>query len=225
MGSCNTTQNERGGKDLLLKICEEIECDVQIGTDDDPQEILTGTAHGAVVGDMVRINSTELGTNDDVTADQLYFIVSVPSTTAVKISATPGGTAITFDEALTDVDFEFFKTVGGLRSSGVSFASEGIDITNYGSNQWRQMKDGAGIRAVSVSGDGVYTIATNYRAMETDAYANNLVCLAFVDVAAGRVYHGCFKITSLEITGEHGGEATFTMAAESAAAITVYQAA
>ena len=225
MGSCNTTQNERSGKDLLLKICEVVECDVQIGTADDAQAILA-TAHGLEAGDMVRISSTELGTNSDLTADQLYFVSATGLTTnAFKVSATPAGTPITFSSALTDVDFEFFKTVGGLRSDGISFASEAIEITNYGSNQWRQIKDGAGIRAASISGDGVYSNITNYRAMEASMLANELVCLALVDVAAGRVYYGCFKLVSLEISGEYAGEATFSISAESADAVTVYQAA
>lgn len=224
MGTCNTTQNERSGKDLLLKICEDLESvDVAIGTDDDPTKLLA-TAHGLVVGDMVRITSAELGTVDDITADQLYFVIS-KTDDDFSISATPDGSAITFTNALTDATFEVFKTIGGLRTGGNSFASEAIDITNYGSNNWRQIKDGAGLKSVSVSGEGVYNNSTNYKAMESSAFANTLVCLAFVDVTQGRVYHGCYKITAIEASAEHNGEATFSMSAESSGEITIYQAA
>lgn len=224
MGSCNTTQNERSGKDLLLKICEDIEVDVLIGTDDDPQALLL-TAHGLVVGDMVRVETANLGTLSDVTADQLYFVKEVPDANSFKIAATPAGTAIMFTEVWTDITVEVFKTIGGLRTSSFAFASEAIEISNYGSNQWRQVKDGAGFRTVSVSGDGVYTSAVNFRALEADAFANNLVCLGFVDVTAGRVYHGCFKIVSVEASAEFSGEATFTLSAESADETKIYQAA
>lgn len=225
MGSCNTAQNERSGKDLLLKICEDItDVDVLIGTDDDPQAILK-TAHGLVVGDMVRFDAVDLGTLDDVNADQLYFVVSVPDANSFKISASPAGTAITFTEAWVDIDLEAFKTVGGLRTSSFAFASEAIEISNYGSNQWRQVKDGAGFRTVSISGDGVYTSAANFRQLELDAFSNTLVCLGFVDVTAGRVYHGCFKIVSVEASAEFSGEATFTLSAESADETKIYQAA
>ena len=61
--------------------------------------------------------------------------------------------------------------------------------------------------------------------MEASAFANSMVCLAFVDANAGRVYHGCFKIASLESSAEHNGEATFTASFESSGAITIYQAA
>jgi predicted secreted protein len=223
MPSCNTAQNERSGKDLLLKICKEVEIDVAVGTADDPTAILL-TAHGFSVGDLVRFSAVELGTIDDVTADQLYFIKSVTAN-AFKIASTPTGTAIDFDQAITDMTIEVFETVGGLRSSGSAFASEGIDISSHGSNQWRKMKDGAGMRQVSISGSGVYSNIANYRAMEVSAFANLLVCLAFVDVAGGRIKSGCFKITALEETGEYDGEATFSMSAESSGEVTVYQSA
>jgi len=224
MASCNTAQNERAGKDLLLKICENKDVSVAITTDDDPQALLLA-AHGLVVGDMVRIDATELGTVDDITADQLYFVVDVPSAGSFKIAASPGGTAITFTHAFTNKEFELLRTVGGLRSSSNSFSSEAVEISNYGSNQWRQIKDGAGFRTTSFSGDGVYNNSANYRAMEASAYANENVCLAFVDVSAGRVYHGCFKIVSLEASGEFNGEASFSMSAESADETKIYQAA
>lgn len=222
--SCNETQNERSGKDLLLKICEE-NTDVSVATGTSTVNLVTASAHGLAVGDMVRIGSAALGTVNDLTADQLYFVKTVVSTTAFTISTTPGGTAIVFDENLSNVTMEFFKTIGGIRSGSLAFASEAIDITNYGSNQWRAIKDGAGLKTVSVSGDGVYNNTTNFKAMEASAFANTLVCLAFLDVTAGRVYHGCFKLVSLEAAAEHNGEATFTMGAESSGTITIFQAA
>ena len=219
----NTTQNERSGKDLLLKICENVAIDVAIGTDDDATAILE-TGHGFSVGDLVRVTSAELGTVDDITADQFYFITAVADD-SFNISATPGGSAITFTYTITDMTIEVFTTIGGLRSSGSSFASEAIDITNHGSNQWRKIKSGAGIKQVSVSGSGVYTNETNYRAMETAAFANNLVNLAFIDLSAGRIKDGAFKITALEETGEYDGEATFSASFESSGEVSVYQAA
>ena len=222
MGSCNTTQNERSGKDLLLKICKVLEIDVSVGTGDDPTALLA-TAHGLAVGDLVRFPTAELGTNDDVTAEQLYFIKSVTDD-SFKISATPGGAAITFDEAIVNADIEVFETIGGLRSSSSAFASEGIDISNHGTSQWKKLKDGAGMKSVSFSGSGVYVNMANYRAMEVSAFANELVCLAFIDAQAGRIKSGCFKITSLEETGEYDGEATFSASFESSGEVIVYQA-
>lgn len=223
MGSCNTTQNERGGKDLLLKICEEVT--VSTNYTADANQITLSVANTIEVGDLVRIDAANLGTIDALTADQLYFVKTVNSTTGIEVSATPGGTVIEFTDDLSAVTMEIFKTIGGLRTKTFSFAAEAVEVSNHGSNQWRAIKDAAGLKSVSVSGDGVYTNVSNFKAMEVDAFAQNLVCLAFLDVAAGRIYSGCFKITSLELSGEFSGEATYSMSAENNGEITIYQAA
>lgn len=218
MGSCNTTRNEKGGKDLLLKICEEIVAVV----DQTPNDEVTITAHGLAVNDLVRFGID--GTPAGATAGTLYFVKTVTDANNVVLSASPGGTAITFSGAFSG-DVEVFKTIGGLRSKSFSFASEGIDVSNHGSNQWRNLLDGAGLKSVSVSGEGVYTSATNYRAAEAAAFANTLVCLAFIEVITGRIYSGCFKITAIEASGEYDGESTYSISAESAGEVTITQAA
>lgn len=221
MGSCNTAQNEKSGKDLLLKICKEIEIDVVFATDD---EAFNATAHGLVAGDLVRFGVETLGAVTGVTVGQLYFVVSTTAN-SFKISATPGGAAVGVSGDLTDVTIEVFQTVGGLRSKSIAFNAEAIDVSNHGSNQWKQIKDAAGMRSVSVSGSGVYVNEAVFKAMESQAFAQTLVCLAFIDASAGRCYSGCFKITSLENAGEYDGEATYSMSAESSGAVTIYQAA
>lgn len=218
--SCNTTQNERGGKDLLLKVASVDEIDVQTGTGDDPQALLA-VAHGLAVGDLVKFGYESIGTNTDVTVGIFYFVVSVPSTGSFKISATPGGTAITFTSALTDIEIEVFKTVGGLRSKGFSFASDAIDASNHGTNQWREVLNGAGVRSVSISGSGVYTNHTEFKRVRNNAFANRLTKLAFIDVILGEIYSGCFKLTSVEGSGDYDGESSYSLSAESSGKVTV----
>ena len=220
MGTCNTTANEKGGKDLLLKVCSEIDVDVLIGTADDPQALLA-TAHGLRVGDLVRFGVEALGTVNDVTAGLFYFVTSVPSANSFKISSTPGGTAITFDPSVTDLTIEVFKTVGGLRSKGFSFASDAIDRSNHGSNQWREILDDAGVRSVSISGSGVYTNHAEFKRIRNNAFANRLTCLAFIDVSAGEIYNGCFKLTAVEGSGDYDGESSYSLSAESSGQVVV----
>lgn len=221
MGSCNGTQEEKGGKDLLLKICEEIEATID---ETASTTLVTSVAHGAEVGDLVRFGVDDIGTLTGVTEDTFYYVKTVPDADTFSIAASPGGTAITFGATFTNT-IEVFKTIGGLRSASVSFALEGVEKTNYGSNQYREYIDGAGIRAMSVSGDGVYNSSANFRTMETNALANLLQCFAFVEIVTGRIYSACFKVTSLETSAEFSGEATFSMSAESSGAITTAQAA
>lgn len=222
MGSCNTKQKESSGNDLLLKRCKEIEVDVQIGTGDDPTEILIADFDGQA-GDLIRFGVEALGTVSEVNVNQIYFIKEVTAD-GFKISASPGGAPITFTHAVASLTVEHFETVGGLRSKSYAFNSEAIDVSNHGSNQWREIKDGAGMRSVSISGGGVYSAADSYRNMENDAFANKLQCLAFVDVSGGRAVVGCFKVTSNEASGDYDGESAFSMSAESSGEVKIYQA-
>lgn len=221
MGSCNTTENEKGGKDLLLKICSETEVGTSETTTDDPTELITDAAHGLAVGDLIRFPAADLGTIDDVTADIFYFVKEIVSTTKFTIAATPGGTAIEFGFGIADLGVEVFKSIGGLRSNGFSFASDAIERTNRGSNQWREIVDEAGIRSVSISGSGVYTHESNWKTMRNAAFAGVLVCLAFIEAQLGEIYSGCFKITAIEGAGEYDGESSFSMSAESSGRINI----
>ena len=218
MGSCNTERNEKGGKDLLLKVCKEVEADFTNASDD-----INANTHGLEVGDLVRFPT--LGSLNDVVANQIYFVSEIVDANNFSISATPGGSNIIFTPGQADLTIEVFQTVGGLRSKSLSFAAEAIDVSNHGSNQWKQILDGAGMKSVSISGSGVYTSAANFRTIEENAFANLLTCLAFLDAVSGRIYSGCFKITGIENNGEYDGEAGYSISAESAGEVTIYQAA
>jgi TP901-1 family phage major tail protein len=218
MSTCNTTRNEKGGKDLLLKVCKEVEIDIT-ATENNIQL----ADHGLEVGDLVRFPT--LDTLDDVVAMQLYFVVEVPNDSNFRISATPGGSPITFDPGVTDLTIEVFTTLGGLRSKSFSFSADSIDVSNHGSNQWHELLDEAGMKSVEISGEGVYTSAANFRYCESQAFANLLTCFAFIETISGRIYAGCFKITSIESSGDYDGEATYSLSAASSGEVTVYQAA
>jgi TP901-1 family phage major tail protein len=222
MEDCNSTQNEKAGKDLLLKFCNELEIDVAIGTADDPTKVLA-TAHGLVEGDLVKFLTAEIGTSTDVDTDAIYFVVN-PTANNFQLAEEPGGDPITFLQAKTDMMIDALKDVGGLRTKTFGFASEAVDISHHGTNQWRKIKNGAGLRTFSVSGGGVYTTDEAYKAVEAKALANELVCLAFVEAITGRVYIGCFKITSLELSGEYNGESAYSISAESSGAVDIFQA-
>jgi TP901-1 family phage major tail protein len=213
---------EKSGKDMLLKISEDLTVSVSGG------QTFTLANHGLVHGDIVSFDAS-VGTA--FSASRFYFVTdgtadgsaAAIDATTFKLALVPDGTAITCDTTNAAAAINGYKTIGGLRSSSLSFNADAIDVSNHGSNQWKNLKSGAGMRSVSVSGSGVYTNASNYRAMENSAIANSLVSLAFLDIDAGRIYSGSFKITSIEASGEYDGEAAFSMSADSSGTVSIAQ--
>lgn len=207
---------EKSGKDILLKISED-------KTGSIAGNYFSVPDHGLEEGDLVQLDET-VGTLSNT---RFYFVdkgtYSTLDATIFGLALTPDGTAAAPDVTDATVTMNVYKTIGGLRSSTLSFSSEDIDVSNHGSNQWTTLKGGAGMRAFAISGSGVYTNAANYRAMEDSAFANSLVALAFIELDGGRVYSGNFKINSLEASGEYDGEASFSMSANSSGTVSVAQ--
>ncbi len=113
-----------------------------------------------------------------------------------------------------------FVAVAGLRARRIAFNAAAVDITDSESaGRWRELLSGAGTRAASVSGSGIF------RDGEADAAARAL----FFDGAIrawqiiipdfGTV-EGPFQLSGLEYAGEHDGEVTYEIALESAGALT-----
>lgn len=212
---------EKGGKDMLLKIAEDMTI-ASAGANH------TKANHGLVAGDLVKFDAT-VGTA--FSTSRFYFVVdgSADGTLAAldasvfQLALTPDGTAILGDATNGTVSIDAYKTIGGLRASTFSMTIDDVDISNHGSNQWKNLKAGAGMRAVAISGSGVYTNNTNYRAMESSALQNALVALAFLDLDGGRIYSANFKINSIEASGEYDGEASFSMSANSSGSVSIAQ--
>lgn len=217
MGSCNVPQNEIGGKELLLKKCIDGVVATQTGVN--ATTITASLAHGLKVGDVVKFK--EVGANTAFNITDFYIVSAVPTTTTFKLKATMTGTDIAADAVEAALDVDFYRSVGGLRSKSFSFSSEGIDITNQESEEWKVMLDGAGIRSFSVSGSGVYTNEEVFQALFTAARTNALTCLMFIDVRKYTIFAGCFKITSLEVSGDYDAESNYSISAESSGQIDI----
>lgn len=116
-----------------------------------------------------------------------------------------------------------YSTLGGLRAKTYTINNEAIDVTNHGSNEYREILDGAGIRSMSVSGSGVHTgDAATLNAIESAMLAGTLLLFQIVDVTSGgRTYSASFKVTSFERGGEHNAEQTYSLSLESSGQITI----
>lgn len=209
MGSCNTQQNEIGGKSLLLKVCLE----KTYSTNGTTADINTTAAHKLKVGDVVRFLNVGAATN--LVVGQFYYVKTIIDTDTFRVSVNAAGTEIIPDAAITAQKVDTFRSVGGLRAKSFSFSSEGIDITNQESEEWKVMLDGAGIRSLSVSGSGVYTNEEVFQALYNAALTNALICLMFIDVTTFAITSGCMKVTSMEVSGDYDAEGQYSMSAES----------
>lgn len=181
--------------------------------------LLLDKAINAKKGDLVRFNT--IGNLTNVVAGKFYAIIEVISTTSFKISNVLNGTELVITGNGTDLELDIFSTFGGLRSKSFSFNTEGVDITNGDSDEWRKYLDKAGLRSFSVSGSGVYTNEELFQKVFADARENLLTCLMFIEVKTGMIFNGCFKITSLEVSGDYNAESNYSISAESSDKIEV----
>lgn len=216
MATCNTTQNEIGGKDLIIKKCKEF---LNIGATNASAN-LTVTGHGCKVGDIVKFNT--VGALTVVNTTNFYAVVEIVDANTIKIAAAPAGVALVMDATDATADILLFRTLGGLRTKELSFSSEGVDVTNVDSQEWKSMLDNAGVRSVSFSGGGVYTSEAVFREFRTDFLNNALTCVMLLDAKTKEIIEGCFKITELSISGSFDGEGEYSVSGESSGPITIF---
>jgi TP901-1 family phage major tail protein len=113
-----------------------------------------------------------------------------------------------------------FITVAGLRARRIALSAPAVDITSADSTgRWRELLDGAGTRAASISGSGIF------RDLTSDAQARTLFFSGEirrwqVTIPSFGTLDGPFQITALEYAGQHDGEVTYEMALESAGELT-----
>ncbi len=112
-----------------------------------------------------------------------------------------------------------FETVAGLRATRLSFNAEQVDVTSLASNGWRELLGGAGVKAASISGSGVFRDAsTDERARQI--FFDGETPEFQVIIPDFGIVEGPFQVTSIEYAGSHNGEATYELSLASAGALT-----
>ena len=115
-----------------------------------------------------------------------------------------------------------YTTLGGLQTTTLTMAAEAIDSTTHGSNQNKEVLDGAGIKSMSISGSGLYESGATLTNVETAALDQTLTRFQVIDSSSGgRTYTGLFKITSVERGGGYNDAQAFSISLESSGSITV----
>jgi TP901-1 family phage major tail protein len=209
------TQLAQGGKDFILKVGNGFSGAVTFTAATD---LVGQVAHGLVEGDVVRFSAVVTTTVPAI--NTTYYVISAGLTAdAFKVSTTAGGSTINIDADGTGTAVEAFQTIAGLRSSSFSLEAEAIDITNQDSSQWKEILDAAGLRGVSLSGDGVFKDEFTFKKARNLAIAQSLANWQLCVNTSGDYWSGCFKITSMEQSGEYNAESTYSMSMESSGAI------
>lgn len=109
---------------------------------------------------------------------------------------------------------ETFLTVAGLRTTQMSISTEQVVVTNKGSGGWRELLSAAGVRAVSISGGGVFTGSDAELALKSRALSGALARYE-VSFEGGERLRGSFQVTRLDYAGDFNGERSYTLSLES----------
>jgi TP901-1 family phage major tail protein len=109
---------------------------------------------------------------------------------------------------------EQFRTVAGLRTTQLSISSQQVVVTNKGSQGWRDLLGGAGVRSVSISGAGVFTGSAAELQLKARALSGALDRYE-VSFEGGERLRGTFQVTRLDYAGDFNGERSYTVALES----------
>ncbi len=113
-----------------------------------------------------------------------------------------------------------FTTVAGLRSRGIAFNAQSVDVTNAESaGQWRELLEGAGVKTARISGAGIFKDASSDETIRTYFFAATISDWQIIIPDFG-IVQGPFQITALEFTGQHDNEVTFDLSLESAGQLT-----
>ncbi|WP_374388505.1 phage tail tube protein [Sandaracinobacter sp.] len=109
---------------------------------------------------------------------------------------------------------EMFRTVAGLRTTQMSLSAEPVVVTHKGSGGWRELLPAGGIRAVSLSGAGVFTGSAAETQLKTQLLSGGLDRFE-VSFEGGERFRGRFQVTRLDYAGDFNGERSYTVSLES----------
>ena len=113
-----------------------------------------------------------------------------------------------------------FTTVAGLRTRGIAFNAESVDITHAESaGQWRELLAGGGVKSARVTGAGVFKDAASDALIRSYVFNGTIRSWQIVVPDFGTV-EGPFHIASFELSGRHDNEVSFDVSLESAGELT-----
>jgi TP901-1 family phage major tail protein len=114
---------------------------------------------------------------------------------------------------------EVFTTIAGIRAKTIALNARMVDGTNADSpSAWRELIAGAGVKSAAVTGAGVFKDAASDALVRTAFFAQTARNWRLVIPDFGQI-EGAFLIEGLDYSGDHDGEAAFSIALASAGAL------
>lgn len=114
---------------------------------------------------------------------------------------------------------ETFSTVAGLRAKTISLNARVVDATDADSpNAWRELMPGAGVKAASISGAGLFKDGASDAAVRSAFFAQTADNWRIVIPDFGTL-EGPFLVAALEYSGRFDGEAQYAITLASAGEI------
>lgn len=110
-------------------------------------------------------------------------------------------------------------TVAGIRTLSINVGNGMVDVTTKDSSGTRALLEDAGVTAVSVSVDGVFTDAAVEETVRGYAFANSINAFGIV-FGNGDTIDASWQITSYNRAGGFDDAETFSMTLESSGTIT-----
>jgi TP901-1 family phage major tail protein len=117
-----------------------------------------------------------------------------------------------------DASTDTYATIGGLRTTSITHNDDAVDITTIDSAGVRELIAQGGIRAVSISGSGVFTDATSETTLK-NAFGAAAFSNFEVVIPDFGSYKGKFMVASLSYSGEYNGTVSYDVTLESSGAI------
>jgi TP901-1 family phage major tail protein len=113
-----------------------------------------------------------------------------------------------------------FVTLAGIRASRIQLSAALVDATSADSPEaWRELLVGAGAKTAKVTGRGVFKDAASDARMRAVFFAGEAPDWQFILPDFGTL-EGAFQVSELSWSGEHDGEAEFSVTLESAGLVT-----
>ena len=115
-----------------------------------------------------------------------------------------------------------YTTLGGLQSNDYSAALNPVDITNKGSNGWRELMPNGGVQQVTITGTGEFDANSAQFKIVKNAFFNRVLIQAeIIDQVGDRVY-GYWAVASLKESGTYNGAQMYDITLESSGPIAGY---